>query len=190
MLTAKAGICLAISCTAVVATGQTFSVTDSIQMTRFNISPGGNPNGDVSFSPDGKYVVVVSSRGVISTNQIESTIWIFETTALRQFVNSKNKAAPAPRQLASVEGNPSERNYGAYKGVISDLQWSPDSGVLYYLGADNNKVRHLFTIGLDGKTPQQLSAVDQEVSNYAVSNGTIVYTSVQHSENNTAHFYL
>ncbi len=90
MLIAKAAICLAILGSDAAVNAQRFSVTDSIQMVRFNGSVGGNLDGDAIFSPEGTYAAVVTSRGLLSSNQIESTIWMFEARTLRQFVNTQD----------------------------------------------------------------------------------------------------
>lgn len=186
MFTVKATLCLAVLCSGVAAGAQGFSVAASIQMTRFSASVDGTSN-DAIFSPDGRYAVVVTSRGLISSNQIESTIWIFDSEALKLFVNTQADGhAPTPRPLAKYEGDPNERTYGAYKGVISDVRWSHDSKLLYYLGSDNRRIQHLFAIGVEEKAPRQLSGADQDIHDYALSNGTVVYTGVQHSGNDAS----
>src|SRR6185312_717476 len=50
-----------------------FTVRDSIEMARF-----GRTARDPLFSPDKKFFVVVTSRGLIPSNEIESVLWLFD----------------------------------------------------------------------------------------------------------------
>src|SRR5260370_30562648 len=54
--------------------GAYFRVRDSIEMARFERT-GGEPK----FSPDKKYFAVVTSRGLLPFNEIESTLWVFQS---------------------------------------------------------------------------------------------------------------
>src|SRR5258707_14050144 len=49
-----------------------FTVRDSIKMARFERT-GGEPK----FSRDKKYFAVVTSDGLLESNEIESTLWVF-----------------------------------------------------------------------------------------------------------------
>src|SRR5207249_1979236 len=55
------------------------SVKDSIEMARFE--RGGEP----IFSPNRKYFAVVTSRGVIRSDEIESTLRVFKSEEVKTF---------------------------------------------------------------------------------------------------------
>jgi len=63
-----------------------FTVRDSIEMSRFL----DRQDPKVEFSPDGNYFATVTSRGIIHSNSIESTLWVFSTAAqgYRRFARS------------------------------------------------------------------------------------------------------
>src|SRR5580704_11494047 len=74
-----------------------FNVRDSIEMARF-----GRVDDERLFSPDGKYFAVVTSRGDIEKNEVESTVWIFATNKMRQFLRENEIKRPAPKVAARV----------------------------------------------------------------------------------------
>src|SRR5262245_17829189 len=71
------------------AQSRTLTVRDAIEMRIFinpNLFPGTiNAATKVEYSPDSRWFAVVTQRGVLRTNEIESTIWIFDMRAVAQF---------------------------------------------------------------------------------------------------------
>lgn len=59
-----------------------YAVHDSIELSTF----GGN--GITKFSPDGRRFFAVTTRGLLPSNHLESTIWIFDTSKVRRSVSS------------------------------------------------------------------------------------------------------
>src|ERR1700733_10572044 len=79
---------------------QGFTVPDSIEMARFDDPWEVQKNAEAKFSPDQKHFIVVTSRGLIASNQIESTLWLFDAAAVRRFVNARDSVTePTPRNL-------------------------------------------------------------------------------------------
>lgn len=166
-----------------IAAETSFSVVDSIQMTRFNVPEGRGNGREAPFSPDGRFVVVVTSRGLFAENEIETTIWLFDAGELRRFIESPKKSdPPLPRPIASLEGAPALRGSGAYEGVISNMHWSPDSRWLYFLGAKEDRKQHLFKVGVNGTSLHLVSLVGQDVGSFDVSQSAVVYTVLQTPE--------
>src|SRR5260370_20635740 len=56
-----------------------FTVADDIELVHF-----GNPA--ITFSPNGFYFVVNTERGLLGRNRTESTLRIFQTEDVRQFI--------------------------------------------------------------------------------------------------------
>lgn len=158
-------------------TGQSFSVGDSIEMTRFNSPDGRVSYSEANRSPDGRYVLIVTSKGIISTNKIESDIWLYNSKELTEFVTASTASVPpAGRCLARLRGLPSVREAGAYKGVISELKWSLDSKTVYFLLSTDHAEQQLFSVDVDGKSLSRLSLPNQDVQHYDISQGEVVYT--------------
>ena len=91
------------------AQGHSFDVKDCIAMTRFN-QPSGLQNGiRAQQSPDGRFFWITTSRGLIDSNQVQSTLWIIDASAVRQVLErcpkSTNKRAD-PEGRGSNLGSP------------------------------------------------------------------------------------
>ncbi|HSZ00423.1 MAG TPA: hypothetical protein VK788_13060 [Terriglobales bacterium] len=140
-----------------------FGVRDSIEMTRF-----GRNESEAKFSPDGKYFAVVTSKGILASDEIESTLWIFrsrETKELLRAVASSKQLVP--KCLARLAAVPQVQYSDSYQSLITDLRWMPDSKAILFLGQDPRGKRHLHraevTSGVDEMlTPQEVDAVQFE----------------------------
>jgi hypothetical protein len=71
-----------------------FSALDDVQMAQF-IDPLDGV-GSINFSPDGRYFVVVTERGLLRRNRPQDTISIWNTDSVRQFVLHPNVRAVKP----------------------------------------------------------------------------------------------
>jgi dipeptidyl aminopeptidase/acylaminoacyl peptidase len=156
-----------------------FGVKDSIEMVRFS-DPIPYPDQPASHSPDGRFMVVVTSRGIIRSNQIESTIWLWKTQEVLRYVRSPGSSAePRPRALVIVSSVPNMIAVKPYIAVVSDLKWSPDSQHLYFLGQDSDAERRLYRADITSGRIQILTPRGCDVRQFDFSRGTVVYTSIQ-----------
>lgn len=114
-----------------------FTVKDSIEMARFERN-----YGEPKLSPDGKYVAAVTSRGLLRSNEVESTVWIFETDlAVKYLLGDGRTKAPRPKRLLRLAAVPKVMYPNSYEPIITGLQWSNDSKKVFFL-AQNSKGRH------------------------------------------------
>ncbi len=104
-----------------------FTVRDSIEMARF-----GRVDYEPIFSPDGEYFAVVTSRGIIEKNEVESTLWFFSTEAVRECLRRREAKAPTPKVVARLAAIPNRQFFASYGPIISDVRWTANSkGVLH-----------------------------------------------------------
>ena len=155
-----------------------FSVADSISMTRLNEPSDARQAGAVPRSPDGRFFYVVTSRGLIASNQIESTIWLFKTRAIKRFMDSEAPAstAPNPIPIARIRAVPDILTYDAYAPVITDVRWSSDSKRIFFLGMDSHAEKRLYEVNLRLKRQRALTPIGQGVRQFIVRGGLIAYT--------------
>src|SRR5580704_6636842 len=100
-----------------------FTVKDSIEMARFERG-GGEPE----FSPDKRYFAVVTSRGLLASNEIESTLWLFQSQAARELLRASGVTRPCvPRVLARLAATPRIAYPNSYELLITNLRWASDS---------------------------------------------------------------
>lgn len=74
-----------------------FEVRDSVEMSYFGVLPTAHPedlDDDGIESPDGRYLVKVTHRGVLPEGYTEGTVWLFDAKAIRR---SMSNPAPRPR---------------------------------------------------------------------------------------------
>src|SRR5260370_35465196 len=93
-----------------------FTVSDDIGVVHFGDIYLGKANA-VTFSPDGRYFVVDTERGLIEKNRPESTLRVYRTEDVHQFVlNSQASGEPPPWWIISKS---------TYKNgpIITNTRW-------------------------------------------------------------------
>src|SRR5215470_9023179 len=114
---------------------QLFTVRDSIQLQTF----GENP--EIVPSPDRRHLIVRTTRGRLDTNQIESTLWLFDLQAIQQFAAIGSPKIPEPEPLV--------RMATAFGGdAISNVHWAGDSQSFAFLGRGDSRERRLIVMNL------------------------------------------
>lgn len=156
-----------------------FTVKDSIEMARFERT-GGGP----LFSPDKKYFVVVTSRGILESDKIESTIWLFDSEQVSKVLGAQGiSEVPPPRVLARFAAIPQADYSDSYEPIISVVRWSRDSRDLLFLAQNCHGERQLYRTNIDSKTLQAISLPGSDVNLYAAVDNTIVYTATSSQDN-------
>ena len=148
-----------------------FSVKDSIEMSRFDTSDGGP-----WFSPNKRLVSVVTSRGILETDSIESTLWVFRTAELTRLLHSQDPTwVPHLRPIVRVARVPRNSYTIFYAPVISSVRWTEDSKSLLYLGQSSREQRKLYRVDVDSGVVHSLTPNGYDVSLYNVRGSTIAY---------------
>lgn len=157
-----------------------FSVQDSIEMVRFSDPSASELNSHTKFSPDGKHFAVVTSRGILASNSVESTLWLYETKAVESFAeNPTNRSAPQPAKIADVVAVPQVIATAPYESMITALRWSQDSRTLYFLAQDATGNRRLSGVDILRHQTRTLTQSGYDVYQYALSRGTIVFSALR-----------
>lgn len=151
-----------------------FAVADSIQMSTFSLPSTNDPSARGLPSPDGRSVLVVTSRGVIATDEVESTLWLYQVDAIRKFLASAAGAPPRALALARVASNLSIPKTSAYAASISAVRWAPDSSSVYYLAEDSRGHRRLYRNSLHAHA-QELTPSDVDVTGFDAVTKTVIY---------------
>jgi hypothetical protein len=150
---------------------RTFSVRDDIEMVHFEAPSEHISNPTVQFSPDYEYFAVITQRGVINTNVVESALWVFETNKVLQDLHSSGAPPSAGRA-------PLLRMTATNAPVIFDLEWLDDLNLTFRAQKRSGGFQLLKANAKTGAvTP--ISAEDQNVGlygTYDVRNGNSVYT--------------
>ena len=129
---------------------------------------GAQPIGEPIFSPDRTRILLVTQRGVLSTNQLETTLWVFSRRALWNYILKKSLTKPSPQRvvtLAATSNTP----------VISNVRWLWDSNRIAFLGKKDSPYQQLFVVEVNTRRLTALTKPNVYVSAYDISGETIVY---------------
>jgi hypothetical protein len=166
-----------------------FTVKDDIAMTRFS-----DPLSDHSVagsesvrrSPDGKHFALVTTKGLLDSNQIQSDISVFDIEEISAFLNNAKREPPKPRVIATVISFPHREEANAYVAVIKDLRWSPDSTSVYFKGENPTGAYQLYVAKLDVSEFHAITPAGNSVGRFDVANNLLVYTASLPSEDHIA----
>ena len=160
-----------------ISSDHAFSVKDDIAMVRFSdpSSEPGVPGSDVARrSPDGKYLAIVTTKGLLESDQIESDVTVFRIKEVFDFLQGEEQL-PIPRVIATIVSFPHREQTMAYAPVIKDLRWSPDMTSVYFRGESLQGAYRLYVARLDGSGFHAVTPADQSVDRYDVVTNTIAY---------------
>jgi hypothetical protein len=157
---------------------RSFSVRDSIEMTHFgDLSGGDEADGeDGSYSPDGRYFAKLTHRGVLSTGELESTIWLFRATEIGSHLDDPlHTPPPSPKPLVRMAAS-FDGAYGPGGGeAIQRLKWSADGHSLAFLAHYKGMGRTLFTASIPDGELSRVSGDNQDVDQFDLVAGVFVY---------------
>jgi prolyl oligopeptidase family protein len=158
-----------------------FTVRDSVEMAYFGTVANYRPDDlddDGIVSPDGRYAVKLTHRGMLPQGNIEGTIWLFDAPALRRSIMDSRISVPSPvpliRMSATVNGT---ININILDGsnTISQPKWAPDSGSVLFRGRNGQANWQIFRIDMGTREVKALTPKNQDVIDYARSGDVIVY---------------
>src|SRR5882724_2273454 len=158
-------------------TKRPFTVKDLIEISYF-IDPtrridSGPLHGQqlLSHSPDGKYLLVATQRGVLSDNTLEGTIWLIDARAVNDYAWGKSETKPKPRKLVTLSAT-------SNTPVISDLRWIDGSKRISFLGKNNSPYQQLFVVDVETGSMKPLTKENSYVTAYDMQGNTVAYTSL------------
>jgi dipeptidyl aminopeptidase/acylaminoacyl peptidase len=158
----------------VCAQEHSFDVRDSINLTTFNMPSEEETNSMASFSPDRRYFVVVTSRGLMEHDEIESSLGILDTSRIRSFINGGHVGTMlSPRIMSTVVGVPRTDTFDSYGALITDVRWSPDSQSVYFLKQESSGYRSLYSVGIKGGSVHRVTPHGYDVTTFDIVRGTI-----------------
>jgi dipeptidyl aminopeptidase/acylaminoacyl peptidase len=129
---------------------------------------GAQPIGQPIFSPDRARFLLLTQRGVLSTNKLEATLWVFNRRTVWNYVLKKSPSKPLPQRvvkLAALSNTP----------VISSVRWLEDSNRIAFLGKKNSPYQQLFVADVNRGRLTAVTSRNLYVSAYDIHGKTIAY---------------
>lgn len=153
-----------------------FTVKDSIEMTTFSDPYTRSPDAEAKQAPDGSGFVIVTTRGHLDSNELESCLWFYRAADIRTFLSSKKSSAPAPRLLYRKNGVPVALQTNSYGSLITSVEWSQDSRYLLVLVEEAKADHHLVRIRIEDASAQDLTPnANGDIRAVSSSNGTVSF---------------
>lgn len=156
-----------------------FSVKDDIAMVRFS-DPSAERDTEEQeakrYSPDGEHLAVVTTRGLLVSDQVESSIAVFDVNEVKHFLRSPSVKAPMPRIVASIRAIPQGQQTTPYAAIIKDVRWSDDGGHLYFRAQNERGGFQIFDVQADGSRLRSLTSTAFNVDRFDLSGDVIAYT--------------
>jgi hypothetical protein len=156
-----------------------FETRDSIEMSYFGTLGASMPpdvDDDGIMSPDGRWVVKITHRGVLPAGVTEGTLWLFDALEMQRSVNHQNITVPAAVAIVKVSALVNGMDFIADRGnTIYQVKWGGTSRTLSFLGRDGQENRQLFEVDLATRRVTALTPPTQDVVNYVATRKGFVY---------------
>lgn len=153
-----------------------FSVRDSIEMVTFSDPSTRSANETCELSPDHQHFFVITTKGILDKNELESTIWLYNVAKVTAFLHSSRTVAPAPEMLLRLSAVPKAKQLDSYGSLITNARWASDSRSILFLGETEDGVRRLYRINAGNRKRSLLSRPSADIQDFTESAGTIAYT--------------
>jgi hypothetical protein len=185
------GLLSAVLSTSAFADGKRhFETRDSIEMSYFGtLSSSSAPldiDDDGIVSPDGRWVVKTTHRGILPEGVTEGTLWLFDAQAMKRSINKPGAKVPMPTAIAKMSAAVNGIDFIADRGnTIYQVKWGNDSRTLSFLGRDHQENRQLFQVDLQTRRVSASTPATQDVVNYVGTGNGFVYLAAPNRQEET-----
>jgi hypothetical protein len=167
-----------------VAEQHDFSVKDSIRMSRVNNFYADGQSNPVSISPDRRHYLLLTSRGLLESNRIESTLWVLDSSSVERMGRQPNSSSKiSPSVLVKIAAVPEDTDVrtGIYSSVISRVRWSPTSDSVYYLAQSASGGRCLYKAVIGTREVARVTPPGVDVANYDFAGNILIFLAARAS---------
>jgi len=154
---------------------QPFTVKDAIELS-YTVNPTTSeliekrPPAPI-LSPNGKFVLLITQRGILSSNELEATIWLFNRESISSAISTQSSVKPTPTKLVTFSAK-------SNTPVICDVRWLEGSERVAFLGKNKNPFQQLFVANVITKSITAITNPRAFVSAYDIRGDTIAYTTL------------
>ena len=157
-----------------------FTTRDAAEMAYFgNISNSSlaRPYDDGTVSPDQRFAIKITHRGVLPEGVTEGTIWLFDVNNVISNIERGDEAPSAPvalvRMSAAINGY--SNDFANRGNILLHPRWSDDGKSVFFLGRDGRENRRLYKVDVDSLKCVVLSPANKDVFAYSVSGPHVAF---------------
>lgn len=160
-----------------------FTIKDAIEITHIVNRPFWSVNQDRPaapiLSPDRRHLLLITQRGVLASNRLESTIWVFDRWAVLEFLSGRSVARPSPKAVAT---------FAAVSNVpvITDVRWLEDSRRIGFLARTDDGTPQLYVADVANGAIRAITDGKRYVSAYDIRGETIAYATLNDASDTSA----
>ena len=168
----------ALNLTCAQAQQHAFTVSDDIAMRRISspLAEPSVPGSEIAWpSPNGRFVAIVTTRGILATDLTESQIAVFDLRDVSKFLSTATMPPPKARVIASLQSYPHHIETNAYAPVIKDVRWSSDSTRVFFRAENIHGNYQLCTAEVDAPKLVYLTPPNKTVDHFDVIGRTVVF---------------
>jgi dipeptidyl aminopeptidase/acylaminoacyl peptidase len=155
---------------------RSFSVRDGIEMTTFSDPYTRISDTQCQQSPDGRHFFVVTTKGILATDQLQSELWLFDIASVTDYLEGRSGHAPQPQLLARRKMVPRAIQYNSYGAVITKAQWSSDSRSILFLGEQFNVSLRIYRVEIRDGRLHAITPANINVEDFSEAAGTVVFS--------------
>lgn len=133
------------------------------------------PRGMPIYSPDGRHFLLVTQRGVLATNALEGTIWLFSVQRAEDYALHRSLIRPIPTKLATVSST-------SNTPVIKDVRWIDGGRRVAFLGKNRKPYQRLFVIDVRTRGITAVTKPRVYVTAYDVQGDVVAYTTLSRQQ--------
>jgi dipeptidyl aminopeptidase/acylaminoacyl peptidase len=149
-----------------------FTVADDIGVSLFQ-HPDSGPRDPNIFSPNGRYFVVQTERGLLDRNRSESTLRVYATEAVHRFL-SRPELTREPAPLLTVSKSTYKDGF-----IISVFRWLADSSGVAFMAKAASGNDQLFLADIKTRTVHALTMESQHITGFDIRDERhFVYTAL------------
>jgi hypothetical protein len=100
------------------------------------------------FSPNRKYLFVITTKGNLDSNQLRSALWLYSAEQVNSFLQKRDDVAPKPQLLWQDNAVPKAQQLDSYGSLIAKAEWSTDSREILFLAETGDGVRRLYALNI------------------------------------------
>jgi len=160
-------VCTSLSSSAEENIKRPFTIKDSIEIS-YIVGPEEEDPAPI-YSPDTRYFLLVTQRGVLPSNTLEGTIWLFDRQSVRDYSAGKSAGNPPPRKLVTLSST-------SNTAVVNDVRWIDGSRRIAFLGKNGSPYQRLFVIDVETGAVRAVTKDQLYVTAYDVRDDTLAYT--------------